>query len=337
MQSNVPERRPILVPEGGPANPLFERVEGGDVIEATVLFRGSLPEAELDEAERAVTAWFAGAEWGGRMPTLVEETLTSTCLHVAVTGVRTARSALELLLRTLLALGVPMRRAVFARRRADGDRDALVRGMDPTARPEVEYDDAGAWWQACFDAGAPPPMSEDRAELAQDDDALLEMGKTTYAERRGLPLHVPGVRICYGLGAALGSDDDGVPTRSGADVSRGEEIARALQGALAERFVGGDEALSRPVHENRYHAPDAPLDRILAGGRAGYSCSFRARDLREFLHDHHYRYREYELMLALRDVARAMDLEPVVCWRRQEGRYVVQLWERSASRVHVAA
>jgi hypothetical protein len=42
-------------------------------------------------------------------------------------------------------------------------------------------------------------------------------------------------------------------------------------------------------------------------------------------------------MLALRDAARAVDLMPVVCWRRFTGRYVVQLWERGDSRVHVAA
>ena len=156
------------------------------------LFRGTLSEEQLDEAERALLGWFAGAEWGGRLPILVAETLTTSCLHVAVTGVRTAEHALGLLLDALAGTGVPMARAVFARLRADGDRDALVRGMDPGARPQVEYDDPREWWRACFDPNAAPPLSEDRAELARDDNALLESGRTTFAERRGLPLHVRG-------------------------------------------------------------------------------------------------------------------------------------------------
>ena len=76
---------------------------------------------------------------------------------------------------------------------------------------------------------------------------------------------------------------------------------------------------------------------MVASGRGGYSCAFVASDLREFLHDNLFRYREYELMLAVRDATRVLDLEPVVCWRRFRGRYVVQLWEREVSRVHVAA
>ena len=75
-------------------------------------------------------------------------------------------------------MGVPVARAVFARHRADGDRDALVRGMEPGARAQVEYDDPGAWWRACFDPSAGPPLSEDRAELARatHQRALLEVG-----------------------------------------------------------------------------------------------------------------------------------------------------------------
>ena len=248
---------------------------------------------------------------------------------MAVTGVRTAQHALGLLLHTLLGMGVPVARAVFVRLRADGDRDAVVRGMDPGARPQVEYDDPGDWWRACFDPSAEPPLSEDRAELGEDDNALLEIGRTTYAERRGLPLHVPGVRICYGLGDVVFEEEATV---------RGRDVARVLRRALDERFSLGDDGLEeRPLPYNRLRQDDAALDRVVAGDRAGYSFAFHADHLREFLHDHLFRYREYKLMLALRDAIRALDLEPVVCWRRFRGRYVLQLWERGASHVHVAA
>jgi hypothetical protein len=297
-------------------------------VEATLLFKGRLGEPALDLAERAVLSWFESAEWGGCVPTLVEETLTPECLHFAVTGVKSAHGALGSLLRTLGDIGVPVSRGVFTRSRADGDRDAIVRSMDPRARPQVEYDDPRDWWRACFDLEAPPPMSEDRVELAYDDNAILEVGETTYAERRGLPLHVPDVRICYGLADVVFEEDD--PPRGG-------DVARALDGALDHHFRGGDEALRRPSHYNRLLEHGAPLDRIRAGSRVGYSCAFTAVDLREFLHDHLFRYREYELMLALRDAVRALGLEPVICWRRFRGRYVVQMWERGASRVNAAA
>jgi hypothetical protein len=297
-------------------------------VEATLLFKGMLGERALDEVELAVLGWFAQAEWGGAAPTLVKETLTPGCLHVAVTGVASAHRALGLLLASLREIGIPVSRAVFTRLRADGDRDAVVRGMDPAARPQVEYDDPGDWWRACFDPHALPPISEDRVELAHDDDALLEVGDTTYAERRGLPLHVPEVRICYGLADVTFEED---PT------ARGDEVAQVLRGAIDRGFRAGDEALRRPAHYNRLLQVDAPLDRIRARDRLGYSCAFHAGDLRDFLHDHLFRYREYELMLACRDAALAVDLEPVICWRRSQGRYVVQLWERAASRVHVAA
>ena len=330
MPPSPPPRR-ILVPEEGPRSPLFQAIDAADVVEATILFRGSLDEAQLDEAERAVLAWFAGADWGGRLPVLVDETLTASCLYVAVTGVKTAQHALGLLLETLVGMGVPVARAVLVRLRADGDRDALVRGMDPSARPQVEYDDPGEWWRACFDPNAPPPLSEDRSELARDTNSLLEIGTSTYAERRGLPLHVSGIRICYGLGEATFDE------QSEAGRERGRDVARVLHGALEERFCGGESGAARPAFYNHLLQADAPLDRIRAGSRVGYSCALQAPDLREFLHSHLFRYREYELMLAVRDTARALDLEPVVCWRRFSGRYVLQLWERGASLVHQAA
>ena len=311
-----PSRRCILVPEEGYESPLFVSVETADTVEATVFFQQTLDDDQLDAAERAVLGWFAGADWGGRMPILVAETLTEARLHVAVTGVGTAERALGLLLEALAATGVPVARAVFTRLRADGDRDALVRGMDPSAVPQVEYDDPREWWRACFDAEASPPLSEDRAELARDDNALLESGHTTFAERRGLPLHVRAMRICYGLGEARFLEAAG---------ARATEVAHALRAAIAQRFGPGERGAAPPASYNRLKQTDAPLDSIVAAGRAGYSCAFQSVDLLEFLHDHLFRYREYELMLAVRDVVRALDLEPVVCWRRFSGRYVLQL------------
>jgi hypothetical protein len=318
--------RPRLVPEDGAENPAFAAIDTGDTVHATVLFSPPLADAELDLVERLVLAWFAGAEWGGALPELVDEGLTPAALHLAVTGVRSARAALGSLVEALVGARVAVHRVVLARHRADGDRAALVRVMDPASTTQVRYADEEAWWRACFDPAAPPPLSEDFVALAQDDNAILEVARTTFAERRGMPLHVAGLRICWGLGE-LGFDEPDTRTR---------EVARVLKMALRARF-GGAEGHSVPVpYDRQVHAGGA-VDRIVARDRVGYSCAFHADDLREFLHGHAFRYREYELMLAARDALGVLGLEPVVCWRRFSGRYVLQLWERSTTRAYAAA
>ncbi len=325
---------PVL-PEDGPRNPVFAALDREDTVHATLLFAAPLSEAELDAAERAVLLWFAVAEWGGRSPVLAHETLTRSCLHVAVTDVTAAQAALGELLTALGDADLRLRRAMFARVRADGDRNALVQSLDAAARAEVRYEDREAWWRACFDVSLAPPVSEDRAELACDDDAILEAEQTTFVERRAMPLHVSELRICYGLAPAEFVDE------SPEDTERAQAAARALDHALDARFLAGDEPretpAARPVPYDRLRRYGAALDRIRVGDRTGYSCAIHSNDLREFLHDHLFRFREHELMLAVRDAVSALELEPVVCWRRFAGRYVLQLWDRSASRVHVAA
>jgi len=320
MSGLLPPAR--FVPEDGPENPVFMDVDAGDIIQATLLFSQPLAEDDLDVVEPVVLAWFADADWGGTRAELVDETLTATALHVAVTGVRSARAALGSLLDSLHRACVPVARAVLARVRADGDRDALVRAMDAEARAQVRYDDSGEWWKACFDTSAPPPISEDKGALASDADALIEIAQTTFAERRFLPLHVPAFRICWGLGELGFADED----------ARTHDVARVFRAALRARF-----APSEPIPYDRHQRATGAVDRIVSRGRTGYSCALQAGELREFLYGSWFRYREYELMLAARDAAVLLELEPVVCWRRFAGRYVVQLWEPDRSRVTVAA
>ena len=45
-------------------------------------------------------------------------------------------------------------RITLTRLRADGDRNALVSGMDPSAAHQVRYDDARDWWRASSMASA---------------------------------------------------------------------------------------------------------------------------------------------------------------------------------------
>ena len=324
-----------MVPEDGPENPLFARVEKADSIHVTIAFARALGDAELDAVERIALGWYRDAEWQGTPPQLENETLVPTCLHLAITGVTTARAPLTTLIDALRRAGVPLHQVILGRFGPDKVRATLLALMDPGAPREARYDDEGAWWRACFDASSAPPLSEDQGELFTDENALIEgviEGRgTTFAEHRGLPLHVPGMRICYGVGDFQFTEGD----------RRSMEVTRVFRAALDVRFRGcwpePFEGMVRPAAYNVKGQRDGALDRIQKDGKVGYSCLFTTRDLREFLHGHVFRYREYELMLALRDTARALDLEAVVCWKRFTRRYVIQLWERSRSRVPFAA
>ncbi len=326
-----PTPRFHMVPEDGPHNPLFAVVEPSDSVHVTVLFAPPLDDALLDRVERIAVEWFGRAEWEGCPPQLENETLGPSCLHLALTGVVTARAPLATLVDALERAGVPMHQVILGRHGPDKQRATLLSIMDPAAPRQARYEDERAWWQACFDPASSPPLSEDTGELCIDDNALIEGARTTFAEQRALPLHVPGIRICYGVGEFQFVEPD----------RRTLEVTRVFRAALDTRFRGcwsePFEGTHRPAPYNVKGQRDGALDRVTKGGRVGYSCLFTTRDLREFLHGHAFRYREYEVMLALRDTVRALDLEPVVCWKRFTRRYVIQLWERPQSRVHFAA
>lgn len=328
-----------MVPEDGPENPLFERLDVADTLHLTILFAVPLTDAMLDRVEAIAFDWFARAQWNplGEAPTqaqLEDETLTPTCLHLAITNVTAARDAIKSLVGALAKERVGLQQVLLGRLGPDKARSTILSLMDPASRRQTRYDDPSAWWRACFDPSAAPPLSEDHCELFIDDNALIEGKRTTFAEHRNLPLHVPGTRICFGL-ADFEFDPDG-------DDRRTLDVTNAFRAALDARFRGfwrePFEGTMRPAPYNLKGHRDGTLDRVRKDGRFGYSCLFTARDLREFLHGNVFRYREYELMLALRDTVRAMDLEPVICWKRFSQKYVVQLWERAgAGQVEFAA
>jgi hypothetical protein len=327
-----------MVPEEGPYNPIFERLDLSDTLHVTMLFAAPLGDAMLDRVEAIAFDWFAKTSWAApgeepATPQLEDERLTPTCLHLAITNVTTAKSPVADLIAALEMAKVGLHQVILGRRGPNKMRSTLLSLMDPTATRQTRYDDPRSWWSACFDLSCPPPLSEDLGELFIDENTLLEGKKTTFAEYRGLPLHVAGVRICYGM-----VDFEFAPDESD---RRTLDVTRVFRTALDSRFNGfwrePFEGTMRPAPYNLKQQRDGALDRIRRDGRVGYSCVFTTRDLREFLHGNVFRYREYELMLALRDTVRALDLEPVVCWRRFTRRYVVQMWERKARAVHCAA
>src|SRR5438045_1569219 len=100
-----------MVPEDGPYNPIFARLDTTDTLSVSVLFATPLGDALLDRVEAIACDWFAVTSWTAEgaevtLPQLEEETLTPTCLHLAVTNVTTAREPIAALVRALVRAGV---------------------------------------------------------------------------------------------------------------------------------------------------------------------------------------------------------------------------------------
>jgi hypothetical protein len=108
---------------------------------------------------------------------------------------------------------------------------------------------------------------------------------------------------------------------------RGASMARAIEAALAAHLDG--PPIEIVDHRGNAHA----LDEIVNGEHRGFA--FGLHGVQGAFVQHvpgAFWFREYEAMLALREVIRAQDLAPVIHWFRRDGLWVFNLWERSASR-----
>jgi len=264
-----------MVPEDGPQNPLFERLDVADTLHVTILFASALGDAQLDRVEAIAFDWFAQSAWSApgeplALPQLEDETLTPTCLHLAITNVTSVRQPIASLVAAVARASIGLRQVILAR--LGPKRATLLSLMDPDGAREAHYDDPRAWWRACFDPSALAPISEDQGELFTDENALIEGMRTTFAEHRALPLHIAGARICYGL------TDFEFDPREGD--RRTLDVTRVFRSALDTRFAGcweePYEGTMRPAPYNLKGQRDGTLDRIRKEGRVGHSALFDA-------------------------------------------------------------
>ena len=181
-------------------------------------------------------------------------------------------------------------------------------GLDPRAPsfdPEPEDDDA--LWSAAFGSTHPPTLPEEIDPCDYyDPDEMSEIR---------LPIWDSSVKIVYGIVNDV-EDLEWEP--------RATEVARVVLAALKDRFGG-----RAPQLWNKSSEADGPVDRIERDGRKGYGFAVQMNDDAMFrTYPGAVRFREYELVLALCDAVRALDLEPVVQWTRYDP-YIVNLWERA--------
>jgi hypothetical protein len=236
------------------------------------------------------------------------KTTDGQVLHARFSGLAHPRAALEDLVATFSTSQLDLKEVFLTRSAVDKKGEPAEARPDPRAPAEKDPPDVEAFWSALFDPKAPPPPSEDRENTVS---MTLGAGGVSW-EERGIPLFLEGVRIAYGT-----------PTVEQLErTPRCQEVLRAVVKALESRLPHG-----RPPVLNGDGQPDTSADRIGRPDRIGYAFGIRRTEALTATYPESFRIREYEVMLAMRDVIEELGLEPVVNWYRGSV-LIVNLWEK---------
>jgi hypothetical protein len=167
-----------------------------------------------------------------------------------------------------------------------------------------------------FDHAVDDPRDE---EEASEPEGGLFMAFPTVddqrvPERRNMRLWLSGLRIVYGL----------PEVELGEPGPRDREVAAALAAGLEHAFRG----LPPPFRDR--DGADGRVNALIGpGGRGGFGVVVEGMNERMLVHyPSSSRFREYELMQAVRDATAAAGLAPEVHWYREGGTYLLNLWER---------
>jgi hypothetical protein len=99
-----------------------------------------------------------------------------------------------------------------------------------------------------------------------------------------------------------------------------EHVLAALTERIRQRW---EPVWSKPGHPKRLPAPmmrdgSPGVERVSFGGRQGYSFAFQCGVLLQWFSQARLRFREQELLEAIREVVLELDLEPTILWSRYQ-------------------
>jgi hypothetical protein len=318
-RSRAPGRPATLIPEEGIDHPVFEVVDKGEALSVMLTFSDEATDAQLAALPGLLTAWDAGVAWdaAGGKPEASSEG-DGLCLHLVLARPAKLlgggkplrpREPVRALLAALRRDGPPLAEVMLARLRLPKKGELLWHAIDDPRDRAEHHDDEEAMWGASFDPKATPPASEPEGGLF----IMMPIGQGTLAERRNMRLWLADVRIVYGLPTVEYRDAD----------ARSAEVAAAITEGVDRCFRGGP-----PAFFDRSEQRGA-VDAILCRGRHGHAFALKGQNDRMLAHyPTTFRYREYELMQAMREVMGATGLAPVIHWYREGGLYILNLWER---------
>ena len=182
---------------------------------------------------------------------------------------------------------------------------------DPRSRQvpmAATFDTFEAFWDAAWSPSGPVPVPESAAYLK---GAFFDSNRKIVLEQRGMPVWYPDVRVCFG--ALSGNGEEYLPVDAA-----GQALWVALRSAIESRFAkvwspaGAPRSLPLPAVRSGANG----IERVHYRGRNGYAFAVDSHELRHWHAPSVCRYREPELLDALREVVVSQGLAPAIFWRR---------------------
>jgi hypothetical protein len=323
-----------VLPAGGLTHPVFAGMGPAAHLIAILGFARGLAAGEAQHVRRLVEAWERSV---GGAPYTEDKWLSAVNLYVRVEGLAEPRAEVARLVDELVGAGVPVSEMLFARWGRPPGATVMQPNCDPRMGADFEavFDDFPAFWAAVWDRQGPAPAPENYFYLK---GALQDAHGKLCLEERHMTMWFEDVRLCMGVLQGHGEDYLRVDEAA-------ERLHAALRAALERRFaaVWVKPGLERHVPAPMMRNGGPGVEPIEYDGRRGYAFAFACDDLLHWFSAARMRYREPELMEAIRQVVLdpALDLEPVILWSRFQRQLpllpmgeptvlVVNLFERQA-------
>ncbi len=325
-----------LLPEGGLGHPLFDGAGPGSHLIAVIGFGAEPTPTEGEHRRKLIQAWERSVHPAGDLYT-EDKWVGPASAYFRIENLADPRADLSLLVHELAALRPPVVETLYARWGTPPGAVAMQPNADPRMphdRYQAVFDDFPSYWACVWDddPDGPLPATENyfylRGAIQTRDGGLC-------LEERHMPLWFADVKLC--MGALQGQGETYLaPT----DASR--RIEAAVTAAIARRWAS---VWRRPGRDPVVPAPmvrdgSPGVEPIEYQGRAGYAFAFDCGDLLHWFSSPRLRWREPELMEALREAVLEAGLAPVILWQRFQRQIpmlpmgsptvlVVNLWERA--------
>jgi hypothetical protein len=301
-----------IIPEDGMENPLFKEISTDNVISIFFTYKEDFTDPLFEKIKEVVDEWFERTDWkalGAVEDELIMHPATFyRGFEIHIRGIHSPEETLIDLIKSVKNVSEDLIQILVILREWDDENEVPGISINSDQLPEFSYpENQEEFWENSFDESKPPPYPEDIEGMYSY--MVTEEGGYV-SELRGSIIHFPNLRIGYGLVDIDYLDYDETSGKA----------SEVLQEKLAKYFY--DEV---PAVFNREPEMDGPLDRIEYNGRKGLAFAIKRDDVVEY-YGYGYRYKEYEIFLALRELIEEMGLSSVIHWDRGDV-YIFNLWE----------
>lgn len=342
------------MPPGGLKHPVFAQTGAGDDLRIHVCFEPVLEESQVVKVRQLVWALRDTLDQRAHGDgSLYKKTfwLTDYALSLRLRNLDHPVKAADLLLDELQTLDLPIKELTFMLLREDPDvpmkwnmmfevKSAAPHPDDP--RGPNAFPDFPTYWRRVWDFDQVAPRSENLfyLKICRFDREMNFL----FAERL-MSVHLPGIRVCMGTMQESSSYDNREDARKAA-------VERAVVERLAQHLSA--DRLWIPPFKQPYSPPtpgkhdwSVGIETVNHEGRKGYSFAIDPPAIIQDVGPDIYRYREQEVLDALGDVVRDLNLAPVILWQlfseplhqnmphiagtpppSKPNYYIFQLWER---------